>query len=334
MKKPVKKKVVVVGGGTGTYIALKGLKRYADTIELAAIVTMADSGGSTGRLRDEFGYLPVGDVRMALAALADESDGHQELLRQLFMYRFDRGTGLSGHTFGNLFLTALTEILGNEVAAIEAAGQLLRVNGLVYPVSRTPLHLTAVYDDGSIIEQEHLIDSPPDTYHAKRITKLSVNHTEINEDAVSALMAADLIMIGPGDLYTSILANVVVPGFTEAIAGTRARLGYVLNLMTRPGQTVGMSAEDHITAVEHYLTKPVDFVLYNTTPLPPDLLIHYHEVEGTGPVGIPNAQAKRETHGCDLLATESVVVAKGDTIKRSLIRHDPEKLANAILSFL
>ncbi len=153
-----RKKIVVIGGGTGTHTLLRGLKKYSDTIEIKAIVTMADSGGSTGRLRDEFGYLPVGDARMALTALARESEAHDEILRELFLYRFDRGEGLSGHTLGNLFLVALTDILGSEAKAIEAAGAVLATCGDVIPVTADNVHLEAEYSTGAILKNEHDID--------------------------------------------------------------------------------------------------------------------------------------------------------------------------------
>src|SRR6056297_666848 len=144
----MKKSIVVIGGGTGTHTVLRGIKHYHRECDIAAIVTMADSGGSTGRLRDEFGQLPVGDARMALAALAREDGQSEELLRQLFMYRFAKGAGLEGHNFGNLFLVALTELLGSEAAAIAAAGSVLRVVGQVHPVTESPVDLIATYDDG------------------------------------------------------------------------------------------------------------------------------------------------------------------------------------------
>ncbi|HEY0964180.1 MAG TPA: 2-phospho-L-lactate transferase CofD family protein, partial [Candidatus Paceibacterota bacterium] len=169
-----KKNIIIIGGGTGTHTILRGLKRYQKQVNLSAIVTMADSGGSTGRLRDEFGYLPVGDVRMALAALASDIDEHEELLRQLFLYRFDRGNGLSGHNFGNLLLVALTDILGSEEEAIRAAARVLRVQGQVVPVTTQPVDLVATYDDGVVLVGEHLIDEPSlDRLHRK-ITHLSV----------------------------------------------------------------------------------------------------------------------------------------------------------------
>ena len=150
-----KKNVVVIGGGTGTHTVLQGLKRYQKQLNVSARVTMADSGGSTGRLRDEFGFLPVGDVRMALAALASDVDEHEELVRELFMYRFAKGDGLSGHNFGNLLLVALTDILGSEEAAIKAAARVLRVQGTVVPVTTGTVDLVATYDDGVVVRGEH-----------------------------------------------------------------------------------------------------------------------------------------------------------------------------------
>ncbi len=330
MNRAAKTKIVVVGGGTGTHIALKGLKQFQDKLEITAVVTMADSGGSTGRLRDEFGYLPVGDVRMALTALADETDDHRELLRELFTYRFSRGEGLCGHTFGNLLLTALTDILGNEVAAIEAASHLLRIGGTVLPVSTDPIHLIATYSDGTVVEGEHLIDAPPSQYHSERIVSLAVTPTTIHADAAAALRSADCIVFGPGDLYTSILANVVVPGFAEAVAESRAKILYVSNLMSRPGQTVGMGGYDHARETERYLNRPLDVVVANNAPLPPDLVAHY-AVEGTAPVSNTRLRAEFSTYEADLLGSETVTIATGDVVKRSLIRHDPNKLAAAIL---
>ena len=155
-----KKKVVVIGGGTGTHTVLRGLKHYQAQIDISAVVTMADSGGSTGRLRDEFGYLPVGDVRMALTALASDIDKNEELMRELFLYRFNKGEGLSGHNFGNLLLVALTDILGSEDLAIKAAGKILRIEGKVEPVTIAKADLVAKYEDGVELVGEHAIDEP------------------------------------------------------------------------------------------------------------------------------------------------------------------------------
>ncbi len=330
-----KKQVVVVGGGTGTHTILSGLKHYTKHISLSAIVTMADSGGSTGRLRDEFGQLPAGDVRNALTALAAESDDHEALLRRLFLYRFDRGTGLDGHNFGNLFLTVLTDILGDEVAAIEAASTLLRVEGKVIPVTTDQVHLKAIYEDGLEVVGEHGIDEISDHHRrALRIKELSLTpEATITEAARMALAGADLIIFGPGDLYTSILANCVVAGFKEALAESKAKVIYVSNLMSKAGQTVGFHTAEHHSELVRYSGKVPDYLLFNTDPLPPDLLAKYQE-EGDHPVENNYLGQETVVRALPLLATEVIKTVRGDSLKRSLIRHDAHKLAAAALECL
>ncbi len=328
-----KQKIVVIGGGTGTYTVLQGLKRYQESVHLSAIVTMADSGGSTGRLRDEFGYLPVGDVRMALAALARESSEHEQLVRQLFMYRFDRGEGLSGHSFGNLFLVALRDILGSEDAAITAAAEVLQVAGTVIPVTTTPIDLVATYDDGVVVTGEHAIDAPVRDRTANRITKLAVTPAvSLSPRAATAIAEADLIVLGPGDLYTSILANCVVPGVAAALQATKARLVYIVNLMTRAGQTQNFTATDHVTELTKYIKRTPEYVLYNNAPLPSDLLVKY-ATEDEYPVALDLVSVEGVIGG-DFLATDEVVSARGDTVRRSFIRHDSDKLASALMALV
>ncbi len=331
----MKKRVVVVGGGTGTHTVLRGLKQYSDTLSLTAIVSMADSGGSTGRLRDEFGQLPAGDVRNALTALAADGDAHDALLRQLFSYRFSRGEGLYGHNFGNLFLTVLTDILGSEVAAIEAASRILRVSGRVVPVTTDDSHLRAVYADGEVVVGEHDIDEWKDGARKDvRITELSLTPpARLTDAAREELQRADLIIFGPGDLYTSVLANTVVYGFREALAQSQATIVYVCNLMSKAGQTIGMNAAEHLDEVIHYCGRIPDVMFVNSDPLPNDLLIKYAE-EGDHPV--QNNCAARETtvRALPLIATLQVKTERGDTLKRSLIRHDSSKLAEALLQLL
>ena len=228
-----KKRIVTIGGGTGTHTVLRGLKNYQKQVDLTAVVTMADSGGSTGRLRDEFGYLPVGDVRMALAALASDVDEHEELVRELFLHRFAKGEGLNGHNVGNLLLVALTDILGSEDAAIRTAGKLLRVQGRVLPVTYDQTDLIATYSDGKVITGEHHIDEPVPDRHEQHIVDIAVTPgVQVNPAVVEAITTADLVVLGPGDLYTSLLANVVVPGVETALRDTTARIVYVCNLMT------------------------------------------------------------------------------------------------------
>jgi len=334
MSESQKKKIVVVGGGTGTHTLLRGLKRYADRLDITAIVTMADSGGSTGRLRDEFGQLPVGDARMALVALSADVDSHDELLRELFLYRFSRGKGLNGHNFGNLLLTALTDILGSEVAAIDAASRILRVRGRVVPVTTDNVNLQATYDDGLVVVGEHEIDEPPESRHTSRITKLSLTPSAtINPVATTAITEADMIILGPGDLYTSILANCVVDGFVTALTNSKAKLVYICNLMSRLGQTVGMQASEHVAEISRYTKRMPDFVLINNSSFPDDLLARYAE-EGNHPIENDCTGESGILVCSDLVSTEAVATIAGDTLKRSLIRHDSEKLASALLQII
>ena len=328
------KKIVVIGGGTGTHTVLRGLKRYQKQVSLSAIVTMADSGGSTGRFRDEFGYLPVGDVRMALAALASDIDEHEELLRELFLYRFDKGNGLSGHNFGNLLLVALTDILGSEEAAIRAAARVLRVQGAVVPVTTTAVNLVAEYEDGITITGEHSIDEPDATRVSTRITSLSVTPaTTINPRAEALLLEADLIVLGPGDLYTSVLANCVVDGVADAIRHSTAKVVYVSNLMTKVGQTMGMGVAEHVAEITRYIGAKPEYVLVNTTPLPLELLERYRD-DGELPVAFNFESDTTTVIPADILADETIVTVSGDVLKRSLIRHDSRKLARKIMDIL
>jgi uncharacterized cofD-like protein len=322
------KRVVVVGGGTGTHTVLSGLKRYAD-VDLSAIVAMTDSGGSTGRLRDEFGYLPVGDVRMALAALAREEGPHEQLLRRLFLHRFNTAGAVSGHNFGNLFLVALTDLLGSEDAAIEAAGRVLRISGAVIPVTREKTNLVATYSDGSTVVGEHEIDEPVHTT-ARSIVSLGITpHAAITDRAATALRTADCIIVGPGDLYTSVIANCVIPGFKEALQESAAQIVYVSNLMTKRGQTDGMGLNAHVQELARYMGAFPHHIVMNATPLPDELLARY-AAEAEHPVVLDAHPSDIGLIYEDLLADETVSRTDGDALRRSLIRHDPHKLARVL----
>lgn len=328
------KSIAVIGGGTGTHTVLRGLKHYQDQVNLSAIVTMADSGGSTGRLRDEFGYLPVGDVRMALAALASEVDEQEELLRELFLYRFNRGNGLSGHNFGNLLLVALTDILGSEEKAIEAAARVLRVQGTVIPVTTQKVDLVARYEDGVTVIGEHAIDEPTTDRFATRIKELSVTPSAtIGKRAKEVLLEADLIVLGPGDLYTSVLANCVVDGVSEALCRSSAKVVYVCNLMTKAGQTTGMGVAEHVAEITRYTGRVPDYILVNTGTFPADLLSKY-ALDFEYPVVFNYEANDSRVIPADMLAGEVVATASGDLLKRSLIRHDSQKLASKLMAIL
>lgn len=334
MKVEKKKRVVVIGGGTGTFTLLRGLKKRSDTLHITAIVTMADSGGSTGRLRDEFGYLPVGDVRMALTALAEDCAGEENLLRQLFMHRFNSDGAMSGHSFGNLFLVALTDILGSEHAAIEAAGKILRIQGKVVPVTTDTTDLVATFSGGARKIGEHTIDVCDTSERMERITCLELaTPARVTDAARDAILHADLIVLGPGDLYTSILANIVVDGVPVAVQSSKGSCVYVSNLMSRAGQTNGMGVQDYIQEIERYTRRPLDAVLINTSELPDELVSRY-ALQGEYPV-VDNVRAfTGRVVRKDFLADECIETVAGDRIQRSLLRHDPEKLTNAIMELL
>lgn len=315
--------ITTIGGGTGTYAILSGLKKQRGWDRIAAVVTVTDDGGSTGRLRDEFGSLPVGDFRMALAALADEKGG--TLLRDLFQYRFDKGDGLSGHNFGNLFLVAMSDILGSEEKAIEFAARVLNVRGYVIPVSTDRITLAAEYEDGSVVKGEHLIDEPEHD-GTKHITRLWVEpDTKVDTHARDTILDSDCIVLGPGDVYTSGLSCVVVPGVSDALQKTKAKLVYVVNLMTKYGQTHGYTASDHVSEIEKYIGRKLDHILINQTPLPEDIIGAYKQKQEY-PVEDDLRDDKRVIRE-DLLSGEKIVRPSGDTLTRSLIRHDSDKLA-------
>jgi uncharacterized cofD-like protein len=324
-----KVKVVVIGGGTGTFTVLTGLKHFPDC-DLTAIVTMTDNGSSTGRLRDEFGRLPVGDIRQCLVALAREDEA-SILLRQLFNFRFPESkSGLSGHNFGNLFLTALTEILGDEVKAIEAAAEILNVTGHILPVTKDNVDLVAEYENGDILMGEKNIDEPgPKHDCTTRIVELWTQPSAaIYAPSREAILAADFIVIGPGDLYSSLLSNVVVDGVPEAIQQNQGKFIYVGNLVSKYGQTHGLKQSEYLAEVEKYVGRKPDYVLLNSQPLSDEILVRYEEEQSYPVVDDLTVENVRRA---DLLSNETVQRASGDTVKRSLLRHDSHKLAQELL---
>lgn len=250
------KKVVVIGGGTGTYTVLLGLKKYPK-LDLSVIVSMMDSGGSNRVIRDEFGLLPTSDIRQCILALS--SDDSDETLRKLFNYRFNAGVGIAGMTFGNLFMAALSDIYrGDQNKAIAETCEMFKVKGEIIPVTSDDSHLVATYDNNVQVLGEHFIDEPSKKTIYHKITNLEVfPKARANKKALEAIDSADLIILGPGDLYTSVLCNVVVDGIAKAIRESKAKKVFVMNLMTRFGQTDGFKASDHLSEMEKYLGGPV-----------------------------------------------------------------------------
>lgn len=269
--------MVSIGGGTGTAVVLSGLKNYP--VDITAIVAITDDGGSTGRLRDEFGFLPAGDLRQAIAALSED-----RLVRDLLLYRFEKGgAGLKGHNLGNLILTALEDILSSESKGVEAAGRIFRLKGKVLPVSNKPVQLAAQYQSGKIVVSEHKIEKT--SIKDDKIAKLyTIPKANINPKARQVILNGDLIILGPGDLYGSTIANLVIRGVKETLQESRAKIVYILNLMTRVSQTYGFTALDHIKELEKYLGRKVDFVLINSAKIPPEVLTVYQKKEDEYPI--------------------------------------------------
>jgi uncharacterized cofD-like protein len=319
------KKVVTIGGGTGTFVVLQGLKDK--NVHLSSIVAMTDSGGSTGRLRDQLGVLPPGDLRQALVALSDMP----EMWRKLFTYRFSGGD-LEGHNFGNLFLTALEKITGSIEGAVDEASKLLDVKGQVIPITYSDCVLGAKYADGSIIEGEAIID---DAYTKRPRIKFMylVPSAKISAKAETALSDADYIIFGPGDIFTSIVPNFLVEGFSEVLNKSKAKKIFVMNLMTKLGQTDDYKASDHIIEIERYSGCFLDYVFLNTRT-PDEEIINWYKKTDNVDLVEDDLYDKRATEAkiirTDLiedLTHERVLV---DKVKRSLIRHDPVKLGLAL----
>lgn len=321
---PLRKlKIVVIGGGTGTYTVLSGLKKYP--VDLTAVITMMDSGGSSGRLRDEFGHLPPGDVRQALVALSKDTS----TLRALFNYRFSKGKGLEGHNFGNLFLTALAEVSGGMEKALAEASKILNIKGNVLPVTLSKANLVATLEDGTVIKGENEIDVPE---HDGKLHIKSLRlepEVEAFPKTLQAISEADLIILGPGDLYTSLIPNLIVPKVADAICNSKAKKVYIVNLMTKFGQTFGFKASDFVVEMEKYMEQCLDFVLINNQELPQNI-IQLYEAENDAPVEDDLKDANYKVIRADLLATEPFEKKPGDVLQRSLIRHDSEKISNII----
>jgi uncharacterized cofD-like protein len=240
-----------------------------------------------------------------------------------------------GHNFGNLFLTALTDMLGSEAEAIEAAGALLRIEGRVIPVTTDKVHLTATFTSGRTVTGEHEIDEPAPEHSHDRIASLSLTPTaQLSLEAKQALINADCIIFGPGDFYTSVLANAVVTGFADALKESQATILFVANLMARPGQTIGMHLTDYVAEFGRYVSVLPDIIVIPDAPLPPELVQHYAQTEAVHPVTYDLADSEIVLCPAPIVNQEPVVLQAGDTLTRSLIRHDSDALAATIIGLL
>ena len=309
---------MAIGGGTGLSALLRGLKHYVGTDrlrQLTGVVTVTDDGGSSGRLRKEFGVLPPGDIRNCIVALADDED----VLARLFQYRFPNGGGLVGHSFGNLFLTALTGITGDFHQAILTAESVLSVRGKIFPATVNDVKLRARGVSGRVYEGESEVGLSGEKLAS---VEIDPHAPPAFPAAVAALENADLILLGPGSLYTSILPNLLIPGIRQAVKKAKGKAVLLLNLMTQPGETDGMTGVDHLEALLRY-TGPgvIDAVLVNSTEIPEPLLAHYAE---TGSEPVKCDREALEKLGVEIV--EADLLAEGD-----FIRPDSAKLARAVL---
>ncbi|HEY0701971.1 MAG TPA: gluconeogenesis factor YvcK family protein [Candidatus Acidoferrales bacterium] len=318
-------RIVALGGGTGLSTILRGLKQYISTrknetvprpiSDLAAVVTVTDDGGSSGRLRREYRVLPPGDIRNCMVALSKD----EHLLSKLFQYRFPLGRGLSGHSFGNLFLTALTNVTGDFPEAVRVSSQVLAIRGRIYPSTAQNVTLEAELADGQIVAGETKISLSKKPI---RRIRLVPRRARPIPDVLEAIRQADLILIGPGSLYTSIIPNLLIHRVVDAIASSSATCIYIANLMTQPGETQNYSVADHVRAIYDHTRKPIfDFVLINRELVPPVLLKKYR-AQHSAPV----------QPSLDELTRMRVPYIVGDFLHHGrVLRHDYSRVARLLL---
>jgi uncharacterized cofD-like protein len=324
------RKIVTIGGGTGTFTVLQGLREYP--FELSAVVSTADDGGSTGVLRDELGVLPPGDIRQALVALSPQSS----VLRELFNYRFNDG-GLKGHSFGNLFLSAMEKVTGSFDRAVLEAGRILSINGNVIPVTREPICLKAEMANGRVVHGEHAIEEFVWS-EASPLQRLWLEPScQLHPLAKAAIKSADLVVIAPGSIITSLIPNLLVEEMKDSLASTRAPIAYVVNLMTEKGHTGEYYVQDFVAMIEQYLgTRRIDYVIYNTRRPDAALLERYKKEMERSPVRLDRKRLHGLGYhliGTDLLGRKPRTRAGiSDTLAstRTLIRHDSAKLAEVL----
>lgn len=306
------RRIAALGGGTGLAALLRGLKQGAG--HLTAIVTVGDDGGSSGRLREELGMLPPGDIRNCLVALADD----ESLMGRLFQYRFSGGD-LSGHSFGNLFLAAMTEVAGGFDTAIEESSHVLKIGGNVMPSTLDTVKLWAEKADGARVCGETSISAGEVACRRMWLEPMS---PEAHPPAVEAISGADLVVLGPGSLFTSVLPHLAVPGLARAITESSARRVYICNVMTQPGETTGFDAADHVAAILDAAPGSVDAVVVHDGDLPQDAIDRYAR-EGQEPVGVD--RPRLENLGVEVIAADIAQPGRE-------VRHDPGTLAEVLLS--
>lgn len=313
-------KIVTIGGGTGLSTMLRGLKKYSSNI--TAIVTVADDGGGSGVLRQDLGMLPPGDIRNCILALADT----EPIMQQLLQYRFSDGL-LKGQSFGNLFLAAMDGISTSFEEAVRKMSDVLAVTGKVLPVTLDDVQLCCELEDGHIICGESKIGHHNEVHPGKiKRVFLEPEGAKPLQEVLDAIEEADIIVLGPGSLYTSVIPNLLVQGVAEAVKKSKGIKVYAANVMTQPGETEGYSVFDHVSAIERHSYKGIiDYCIVNTADIPEDLHKRYLE-DGADTVKVDY----------DLLYKEGINIIGGEfvSIKNDLVRHDPQKLAEAVIELV
>ena len=310
-------KVTAIGGGTGLSMLLRGLKKFP--VEITAVVSVTDEGGSSGTLRKELGIPPPGDVRNNIVALAKD----EHLLGKLMNYRFENGS-FKGHTIGNLMIAALTKMTGSFSSAIKILSEILAINGRVLPVSEDLVRLVAIFEDGSRVVGEMAI-----VEKRGRITKVELDRkTKALPEVLEALRESDMIILGPGSLYTSVITNLLVKGVIEAIQSSEAVLVYVCNIMTQPGETTGYKLSDHVREIEKYLGEEVDFIVANSQKPSSDILERYKK-EGADLVTLDLENINK------MVVVEPLLCTISDPYDGKIkVRHDPVKLAKTLMKMM
>lgn len=317
MKQHGQPRIVIIGGGTGLPVLLRGLKQYP--VDITAIVTVADDGGSSGRLRDDLHIPPPGDIRNVLAALSDV----EPLIEEMFQHRFKTSNELSGHSLGNLILAAMTSITGDFVHAIQEMSKVLNVHGKVLPAANVSVVLNAEFEDGTVISGESKIP-----YSGKKISRVFLTPNDIRPlpETIHEIRNADMIILGPGSLYTSILPNLLVPILGQEVRRSNAKKVYICNLMTQAGETYGFTASDHVKALyDHVGFGFIDTILINNVEVPKDVQLRYNR-ELAYPVYY-------DLPVLDELGLEIVAADIAD-LENGALRHDPKKVAEILYNLL